>query len=416
MASPLNAALAALVATVLWTSLGYALARHLLPRALAAGASPVLGWAVHSAVTLPLFTLIGFTSSAVVTVAALCVIAAVLSFRFTASGDDEAAVMIPPWTFAAAALLALAPAVAIVPKFSGGAVHLADPIFDHSKIAIIDAIGRQGLPPVDPVFGAAGGYGQFFYYYLWHYSAAELAVTLRVSGWEADIALTWFTAFASLCLLMGVAVWLGKKPGAAIWVVLLAAATSLRVTLSWIFGSWTLEPFLDGPTGFAGWLFQSAWAPQHVMSAACVVLAMLLIARYAIRRSVALLVTLILIVVAGFESSTYVGGVTFAVAALAAAPLLIAMIRPAEPPAVFGWHGGCGSARGHPCAAIPRQSAPGRGAAQRWRDYRASDTLRCLARCFRKGCGAPWTGRLTGSFCCRSNSLLLTWPVRLRLP
>ena len=203
MASPLNAALAALVATVLWTSLGYALARHLLPRALAAGASPVLGWAVHSAVTLPLFTLIGFTSSAVVTVAALCVIAAVLSFRFTASGDDEAAVMIPPWTFAAAALLALAPAVAIVPKFSGGAVHLADPIFDHSKIAIIDAIGRQGLPPVDPVFGAAGGYGQFFYYYLWHYSAAELAVTLRVSGWEADIALTWFTAFASLCLLMG---------------------------------------------------------------------------------------------------------------------------------------------------------------------------------------------------------------------
>jgi hypothetical protein len=331
MASPLNAALAALVATVLWTSLGYALARHLLPRALAAGASPVLGWAVHSAVTLPLFTLIGFTSSAVVTVAALCVIAAVLSFRFAASGDDELGAMIPPWTFAAAALLALAPAVAIVPKFSGGAVHLADPIFDHSKIAIIDTIGRQGLPPVDPVFGAAGGYGQFFYYYLWHYSAAELAVTLRVSGWEADIALTWFTAFASLCLLMGVAVWLGKKPGAAIWVVLLAAATSLRVTLSWIFGSWTLEPFLDGPTGFAGWLFQSAWAPQHVMSAACVVLAMLLIARYAIRRSVALLVTLILIVVAGFESSTYVGGVTFAVAALAAAPLLIAMIdRPSR--------------------------------------------------------------------------------------
>ena len=327
MASSLNAVLAGLVAAALWTLLGYALGRRLLPRALAAGAAPVLGWAVHSAITLPLFTLIGFTPAAVIIVAALCVIAAVLSLRLTASGKAETAPVIPPWSFAAAGLLALAPSIAIVPKFSAGAVYLANPIFDHSKIAIIDAIARQGLPPIDPVYGAVGGHGQFFYYYLWHYSAAELAQALRVSGWEADIALTWFTAFASLCLLMGVAVWLGKKPGAAIWVVLLAATTSLRVTLSWIFGTWTLEPFLDSPTGFAGWLFQVAWAPQHVMSAACVVLAMLLIARYATQRSVALLLTLALVVVAGFESSTYVGGITFAVAAFGAAPLLIAAME-----------------------------------------------------------------------------------------
>src|SRR5580700_2389845 len=327
MASSLNAVLAALVAAALWTLLGYALGRRLLPRALAAGAAPVLGWAVHGTVTLPLFTLIGFTPSAVIIVAVLCVIAAVLSFWFTALGDAETAAVIPPWSVAAAALFALAPSVAIVPKFSGGAVYLANPIFDHSKIAIIDAMTRQGLPPVDPVYGAVGSHGQFFYYYLWHYSAAGLAQALRVSGWEADIALTWFTAFASLCLLMGVAVWLAKKPGAAIWVVLLAAAASLRVTLSWIFGSWSLKPFLDDPTGFAGWLFQAAWAPQHVMSAACVVLAMLLVARYAMQRSMALLLTLALVVVAGFESSTYVGGITFAVAALAAAPLLIAAIE-----------------------------------------------------------------------------------------
>ena len=40
--------------------------------------------------------------------------------------------------------------------------------------------------------------------------------------------------------------------------------------------------------------------------------------------------TLVLIVVAGFESSTYVGGVTFAIAAVAAAPLLFAGIEPAR--------------------------------------------------------------------------------------
>ena len=62
------------------------------------------------------------------------------------------------------------------------------------------------------------------YYYLWHFSAAELALPLRASGWEADIGLTWFTAFASLTLMMGLAVWLSKDARAAILVVALAAA------------------------------------------------------------------------------------------------------------------------------------------------------------------------------------------------
>src|SRR5579862_329281 len=328
MASPVNAALCALLATAFWSFLGYALARHLLPRPLAVGAAPVIGWAVHSAATLPLFFLTGFSPLAVVAVAALCVAIAVATLKLAAISDAEAMPAIPWWAFAAAAVLALAPAVAILPKMSGDAVYLADPMIDHSKIAIIDAMARQGLPPVDPVFGAAGPHGRFFYYYLWHFSAAGLALPLRVSGWEADIGLTWFTAFASLSLLMGLAVWLSKRSAAAIWVVALAAAASLRAMLGWVFGSYSLEPFLAPPTGFAGWLFQAAWAPQHLVSASCVVAAMLLIARYAQRQSVLLLLTLVLVVVAGFESSTYIGGITFAIAALAAAPLLLAAIEP----------------------------------------------------------------------------------------
>jgi hypothetical protein len=326
MASPVNAALCALLATGFWSFLGYALIRHLLPRPLAIGAAPVVGWAVHSAATLPIFFLIGFSPVAVVAIATLCVAVSVATLKLAANTD--AAPAIPWWAFVAAAVLALAPAVAILPKITPGAVHLADPIFDHSKIAIIDAMTRQGLPPVDPVFGAAGPHGGFFYYYLWHYSAAGLALPLRVSGWEADIGLTWFTAFASLSLLMGLAVWLSKRSSAAIWVVALAAAASLRAVLGGVFGSYSLEPFLAPPTGFAGWLFQAAWAPQHLMSASCVVVAMLLIARYAQRQSVLLLLTLVLVVVAGFESSTYIGGITFAIAALPAAPLLLTAIEP----------------------------------------------------------------------------------------
>ena len=134
----------------------------------------------------------------------------------TATPEQTPAV--PPWTFAAAALLAgvlaLVPAAAIVPKYYGDAVQLADPIFDHAKIAIIDAMARLGVPPVNPVFGEFGAPGRLAYYYLWHFSAAELALVARATGWEADIGLTWFTAFASLSLMMGLAVWLSKRSAA----------------------------------------------------------------------------------------------------------------------------------------------------------------------------------------------------------
>jgi hypothetical protein len=329
MASPLNAALCALLATAFWIFLGYALARHLFPRALALGAAAVIGWAVHSAVALPIAILIGFSSPAVIGIGALAIVLAGLSFSLCAPADDnEKALRIPASAFAAAAVLALAPAVAILPKYSGDAVALADPIFDHAKIAVIDAITRLGVPPVNPVFGEPGTPMRLAYYYLWHFSAAELAVTLRTSGWEADIGLTWFTAFASLALMMGLAVFLSKQSVAAIWVVVLATAGSLWVTLDWIVGAGDLSPLLWPPTGMAGWLFQATWVPQHVMAAACAVTAMALMAESASRQTPALLATLALVIVAGFESSTFVGGVTFAIAALAAAPILLAAAEP----------------------------------------------------------------------------------------
>jgi hypothetical protein len=331
MASPVNAVLCALLATAFWTVLGYAAASRLLPRVLALGASPVIGWALFSAVTLPILILIGFSVLTVVGVAALCLVigGGALVLR-PAQAEAGSASAVPLWSYAPAAALALVPAVAIMPKFSGAGVQFADPIFDHSKIAIIDAMTRQGLPPVNPVFGEFGALGRLAYYYLWHFSAAELALPLRVSGWEADIGLTWFTAFASLTLMMSVAVWLSKRSGAALAVVVLAAGASLRGMFSALFGSFSLAPFLEPPHGLAGWLFQSAWAPQHLMSASCVVVAMLLIAHYAQRQNLAVLLTLALIAVAGFESSAYVGGVTFAIAALAAAPILLLGQHPAR--------------------------------------------------------------------------------------
>jgi hypothetical protein len=326
MALSVNAVLCALLAAAFWTVLGYSIARHILPRGLAAGAGPVIGWAVFSAATLPILTPIGFTTSAVIVAGVLGLLGSFCLLAMRRRQEVDAGPAIPLWAFAAAATLAAGPAAALMPKISATGVQLADPIFDHAKIAIVDAMARQGLPAVNPVFAS----GRLVYYYLWHFSAAELALALGVTGWEAAIGLTWFTAFASLALTMGIAVWLGKKPGAAILVVLLAAAASLRVTLSWIFGSYELKPFMQQPTGFAGWLFQAAWVPQHLMAASCVVAAMLLLIAEVQRQSQARLLTLALVVAAGFESSTYVGGVTFALTAVIAAPILLAGVAPKQ--------------------------------------------------------------------------------------
>lgn len=327
MASSVHAAFCALAAAAFCSVLGYALTRRLFPRALAPGMAPVLGWAVYSAASLPILELTGFSRAAVIAIALLSVAAAAASLMALPATTDPSPA--PPVTaYIAAALLALIPAAAILPKFSGDAVYLADPIFDHSKIAVIDAMTRQGLPPINPIFGEFGAPGHLAYYYLWHFSAAQLALPFGFSGWEADIGLTWFTAFASLTLLMAVAVWLSEHRRAAYLVVLLAAAASMRSMLGWIFDSPDLSPFLAYPSGFAGWLFQSAWVPQHLMAASCVVAAMLLVVRCAHRPNLLTLATLVLTVTAGFESSTYVGGVTFALGALAAAPFLLARIAP----------------------------------------------------------------------------------------
>ena len=61
MASTTNVILGTAAALIVWTIIGLAVARAVLPqRVLQGPVAPALGWAVHSAATLPLFMLIGF--------------------------------------------------------------------------------------------------------------------------------------------------------------------------------------------------------------------------------------------------------------------------------------------------------------------------------------------------------------------
>jgi hypothetical protein len=325
MPSTIHVAICAVTALAYWGIVGFALSRRLAPAPLALPLAPALGWAFHSALTLPLYRFLGFTAWTVSIVALLILGAACLLLLLPAPDEERGSGMrVPFWAYGLAAVLAAVPAIALFPKFSGDAVMLAGPIFDHSKVAIIDAMTRLGLPPGNPFFAEAGRQTPLAYYYLWHFSAAELALAFGVSGWEADIVMTGLTAFSSLALMMGFAAWIARRSAAAAWVVPLAFAASQYPVLRAIFGADALCSVISPPTGFAGWLFQTSWAPQHAASASCVLLSSFLLMQLARRPSVLMAAVLALVTVAGYESSTWVGGILFAIAAPVLGLILLA--------------------------------------------------------------------------------------------
>ena len=221
-----NVALCAVATIILWTLIGLPIAMRVATPSLAWFLAPSLGWAVFSALTLPLFCILGMSKSLVIATVLAFAAAALLALRHQAGGPALSAAGIA--AIAAAAVLALIPMAAILPKEAADGVKLAQPIFDHSKIAMIDEMVRAGVPAVNPFFNEAGAPQRLSYYYLWHYSAAVAAILTGVTGWEADAALTWFTAFSSLLVVIGFAIWLSGRGSAGVLAVALAATASLR--------------------------------------------------------------------------------------------------------------------------------------------------------------------------------------------
>jgi hypothetical protein len=329
MASLLNSLICAGTALLIYACLGLPLTWRVAPRPLALMLAPVLGWAVHSVVALPLFFAIGLSRPTVIAAFVVPLLPAIAAlYKDRAWQGETMLVRIPALAFAGAALLALVAMAAVLPKVSADGVALAGPIFDHSKIAMIDEMARLGVPPGNPFFGGEGGPARLSYYYLWHFSAAELSLLLNISGWEADAGLSWFTGFASLGVLIGFAVWLSGRAGAALWVVALAATASARPLLYGLFGVDRAEEIVGYQSGFGGWLFQTSWAPQHTASATVALLSVFLLVEVCKRPGVPTVLLLALSMAAAFESSTWVGGVAFP---LAAAPIALLMLARAEP-------------------------------------------------------------------------------------
>src|SRR3981081_2353073 len=155
MASTLNAALGAVAAMLFRTAVGASIARRLAPRPVVLPMAPVVGWAAHSAAALPIFRVVGFSQPSVLVTAVVALIASLLALR-ARPREAETEAMVPGWAYGAAALLATLPAIALLPKYVANGVILAGPIFDHSKVAMIDEMARLGVPAGNPFFGEAG--------------------------------------------------------------------------------------------------------------------------------------------------------------------------------------------------------------------------------------------------------------------
>jgi len=285
-------------------------------------AAPAFGWAVFTVIALPILSFTGFTPVTVTLTAAAVLAACVWGIRHAPRPGARLAA----WAICLALALGCLPLMAIMPKWTANGILLAPPMFDHVKIALVDAILRDGLPVPNPFYGPQTP-GHLAYYYLWHFGAAQLACLLHIGGWQAEAALTGFTAFASVMLMMGLAVALGGGGVAVCGAALLALPGSIRPLLSEAFGAARADALIPGSADIGNWLNQAAWVPQHMASATCVVLSTLLMPRLA-EGGWIVPGLLGLTVAAGFESSVWVGGIAFAGAGTA---LGLALLRTASP-------------------------------------------------------------------------------------
>lgn len=202
--------------------------------------------------------------------------------------------------------------IEIFPAVYQGGLFVNAPIFDHAKVAIVDAMAREGLLPTNPYYAPDGQTIPLIYYYTWHFLASQLKLIAGVTGWQAEVAMNWFTGFATIAFLCALAIRLTQRARTGILLLLFALAGHPIDILPNLFGP-RLENWFSIPPGHGLeilWV-QMMWVPQHVLSALAVVMAIFLMTHLLIndRFQANYTVSLALSSATAFGSSTWVGGI-----------------------------------------------------------------------------------------------------------
>lgn len=272
--------------------------------------APAIGLGIFGAVGSSIFHLLPFTAvNLLVIVLSLSAIAVWLS---KGAVDPIFCSSVSPgfsW-LAVAFLLCLLPALTIIPQYYGASASVGDPIFDHAKIAIINEIAQNGLPPRNPYYSESGSSNTLIYYYIWYFIAACSSLITGAGGWEADIALTAVTALSSVCVVTWLAVAQSKNANAAWWVLPLLLAGPLSRIVQFVSGKW-LDNWVVAQEHPRTWFAEAAWAPQHLFSATVVLIAIMAYVRilfYDSRRNLALPVLMGAMLASAYGSSMWAGG------------------------------------------------------------------------------------------------------------
>jgi hypothetical protein len=226
---------------------------------------PTVGLGLHIVLLFPLGLAFGFSVPVI-----LAVLAANLLTAWWIAPPRQ---RIDPWLLAfvgACAIVAAWPAATAVPHVTDHGVFIGETIFDRGKVPIADEIARNGIYPSNPYFGGPNGARRLIYYYLWYVPAAELRLLFGISGWAADIALTWITGFCSLLVMGAIAIRLTGSVGPAWWILPLSLSSTLRPLVASWFGS--LDGVLHDRGELLAWLRQAGWVPHHVLATAITVL------------------------------------------------------------------------------------------------------------------------------------------------
>lgn len=186
-------------------------------------------------------------------------------------------------------------------------------MFDHLKVGIIDAIKREGLPVINPFTISVNNDGQLHYYLLWYATAALIASALHISGWVANIIMTFSTAAASFLTIAGIYRKISgvnsTKIKAISLIFLISISGSSTIFFGMLFGSHS-RLFFSGEHPLEPWLVQASWVPQHIASAS---LMCFLIVSFYSEKSYSLRVSLVqsMLISSCFGMSAWIGSVVF---------------------------------------------------------------------------------------------------------
>jgi len=330
----LHSLLAALVATILFSLpglgvlrlLGLMTRKHFLAALLVA---PALGMCTYGPFSLAFTALFGYSTLTIIIAWLLFQAIVLLWIRQQANtiGIENFCYLSHThslFLLIGAALCAMIPTMNIFPAVYQDGLFVNGQIFDHAKIAIVDAIAREGLLPINPYYAPDGETIPLIYYYTWLFLTSQLKLLAGATGWQAEVAFNWFTGLASLSFLCALAIRMTQKARAGVFLLLFALTAAPADLLPLLFGprwaDWVGYPPVHG---LELWWIQMSWVPQHLFSALAVVVLIFLVSRVLISErlhsSYAMMAGLT--AAAAFGASVWVGGI----ALLFALPFLILM-------------------------------------------------------------------------------------------